>query len=257
MRLLGCFLLASSLWAADGISTPSIGYALDPAGTLERVSGISGAFRNTLTDRTGVRGAAFSARLGVLKLEDSVVLVDVAGNTTAESPATSGAALFGFDAAGTSVAAWYPDARTLSVYRNEAWTVVPYDPGGATVLAVALDSESAVAAIRRDGLSVVRIRISDGATEEDTPIGESKGPALLTPGGSSLVFQRGDVMVVRSSGGEATRPLSDPIAGLVAMSDTWIQVRTEAGASLALRLSATPTLWRLPRAQNPTPEVEQ
>ncbi len=155
MRILYPFILASLACAAGGIDTPTAGYARGSAGSIIRVSGVSGAFITAVTDQSGVRSAAFSDRLGLVKTDSTVRVLDMAGNVVNESDAPEGDALFGFDPAGGMAVAWYASAQTFMVYRDGRWSQAQLDASLGTVLAVAAkDRDTALAIFQGDCLSI-------------------------------------------------------------------------------------------------------
>lgn len=241
-----CMLLCCGLLPADNaVEVPAIGYARAADGSIIRVSGIAGAFGATSTDHAGVLAAAFSGQLGVLKLPSSVRMLDASAAVTAEWDAQQGSALFGFNPAGDSVIAYYSATTELNVYAGGGWSTVPLDGTRFNPIAVALkDARHALLLDARERLSLVTLRVSDGAVEDETVVGDGSAPALLA--GSGLVFTRGDNLIYRDASG-TEQPIAAPgIASLTRMGANWIQAQRDSGGNLALRLAPEPRVFVLP-----------
>jgi hypothetical protein len=247
MKLAFLFAILAFAATAGGVDAPSVGYGRNPAGSIVRVSGVSGAFVVAATDQTGVVSAAFSERLGLVKTDSTVRVLDAAGNLLNECDAPAGPALFGFDASGRTGAAWYPSTHALMFYGDSQWNPVPFDANGGAVLAVAVkDNERVLAVVQSDQLTIVRIRLVDGAVEDVTSLGSSGGPAHLFGDGTAL-FHRDGAIVRRTPGGAelAVDGLTD-VTGFLPMGADWVQARTASGRSFALRLSPEPRFFVLP-----------
>ena len=246
MKLLYLLCACAVAYAQSGVKTPPVGYARASDGTIVRVFGIAGSFVTTPTDQAGAVSAGFSLQLGLLKLTSTVRVLNDAGALLNESDAPDGPALFGFNRRGDAAIAYYSSNRTLSVYSAGAWQSMPFTRTGAQVLAVALiDSGNAQAVVARDQLSLVTLRVSDGAVENETLLGPGSGPALLTGGG--VLFGRDDTLVYHdSSGKEQIVPVPAPAAVLSQMGSGWIQAQSGSGGNLALRLGPEVRVYQLP-----------
>lgn len=245
MRTYCLFATIAFTAAAGGIDTPAIGFARAADGSIQRVAGVSGTFISASTNHAGI-AAAFSDHLGVVKTCTSILLLNADGSTAAESEAPEGGAVLGFDPAGRSAIAWYPSARWMAIYRDGQWNRVPFDPAGA-VLAVAIkDNDRVLAVIRGDQLSVVRMRLVDGAIEDVTFLGSSPGPVQLFPDGSLLYPKEGGFLYRAADGIERTLDIPAGVVEFMPMSATWLQARTETGRNLAIRLLPEPRIFELP-----------
>lgn len=242
--------------AAGGIDAPRIGYARSADGSVLQVSGVSGAFITTPTGLTDVVAAAFSGSLGLLKTNETTRVIDRTGAILSEIEAPSGPAMFGFDPTGRVGAAWYPSTGALAIYRDGEWSPAPFDPGASGVLAITLkDKDRAMVVLQSDSLSLVRIRLSDGAVEDVTALGASTGPVLALSDGS-LIFQRDGAAILRDvQGVEQTLDLPAGVVELTPMGGAWVQARTDSGATLTVRLGSQPRVYILP-APSPVADVE-
>jgi hypothetical protein len=246
MRFLYLLFACSLAFAESGLETPSVGYARAPDGTIVRVSGIAGAFVTTPTDQAGAVSAGFSGQLGFLKLPSAARVVNAAGALLGESDAPDGSALFGFNPRGDAGIAYYPSTQTLNVYGAGAWQSIPFQMTGARVLAVALkDAEQAQVVVARDQLSLVTLRVSDGAVESETLLGPGSGPALLLSAG--VLFSRDDSLIYHdASGTEQAIPVSAAVTDLFQMGPGWVQAQSGSGGDLALRLGREIRVYQLP-----------
>ncbi len=240
-----CFLLAGG-----AVDAPSAGYSRAADGTIVRVSGIAGAFVTSATDQAGSVAASFSGRLGAIKLPSSVRIVDSEGAIVRESNAPEGTALFGFNPQGDSVIACYAGDSSLAIFSSGEWSRLPFDAPSGSVMAVALqDSETALVLVQRDEISLVAVRISDGATVSETVLGSGKGPALLMPD-RTAVFLRGDSLLLIDSNGteHLVQAESGGVLTLSRMDAEWVHARTDSGRSLAFRLNSRNQIYELPEA---------
>jgi hypothetical protein len=247
MKPLLFFLLLGPVACAGRVESPAIGYARGSDGTILRVAGVSGAFVTTATIQTGAVSAAFSAQLGVLKLASSVRVLDGGGNLIVETDAPPGPALFGFDGTGATAVAWYPSTGALMLYRAGAWSTVPYDTGGVPVLGVAFDEQGrALVVLARYRLTLARIRVSDGATEDETIVGPGSGPVWVSSRGALLFVRDGMVLYRAAERGEQTLDVPADVVEWVPMGGAWVEARTASGRKLALRLAPAVRVWDLP-----------
>lgn len=233
---------------AGAVETPSIGFARGSGGAVLRVSGVSGAFITDRTEQVGIVSAAFSDRMGLVKADSSIRVLDANGAVLSEADAPEGVALFGFDAAGTAGIAWC--AGPLTVYRDGAWTSVPFDAAGAAVAAVAIkDTASVLVALRGDRLSVMQIRAADGAVEAITDLGPIDGPMLLFSGGGTMFVRDGLLVYRTASGDERTVDAPADLVEFVNMGSGWIQARTSSGPGLVLRMEPELRVYQLPEVR--------
>jgi hypothetical protein len=234
--------------AVGAVDIPSAGYARTADGSVVRVSGVAGAFLTGATDQTESISASFSGRLGVVKLASTVRVLDAGGAVVSESDAPEGAGLFGFNARGDAAIAYYASTQTLAVFRTGEWHPLPVDTLAMTVLAVALqDSETALALVTRDRLSLVTLRISDGAVMDETVLGDGTGPALLLPD-RGAIFVRDDALLYHAADGseQVIQALSGSGVTLSRMDSDWIHARLESGRNLVFRLEQDPRVYELP-----------
>ncbi len=242
-----CVLLTAASWCAAGVQSPPLGFTRTPGGTVVRVSGIAGAFVATPVEQSEVVSAGFSGTMGLLKLATTVRALDAAGEVAGKWDAPEGPALFGFDPSGGAALVWYGSTRVFSVLRGSEWAATPIDAGslGGEVLGVALqDSRRALILVGREQLTLVRVRLSDGATERETVIGEGSGPAIVWPSGAVL-FRAGEGFAYRSPDG-TQQNLELPDGELTQMSAGWVQLRTEAGGQFAIRVGTDARIFELP-----------
>ncbi len=248
MRTL-CLLVAAPLvLAAGAVDSPSSGYARTADGTILRVSGIGGAFITTTTDQTGSIAAAFSERLGLVKLATAIRVLDPAGAVVSESDAPEGDALLGFSKKGDSAIVYYASTQTISIFTSGQWVPVPFDVASTSVLAVAVqDSDTALVLVLRDQLSLVTLRTSDGAVIDENVIGSGIGPALLLPD-RRIIFVRDRTLLYRDPAGveQVLQALPADVTALSRMDSEWVHARTESGRNLAFRLDSERRLYELP-----------
>ena len=247
MKILSLLLLAPLAWCASGVESPPLGFARSGAGGIVRVSGIAGAFIAAPTGQGEVVSAAFNGTRGLVKLATSVRALDAAGELAAEWDAPEGPALFGFDPAGSAAIVWYTSSGTFSVLRAAEWSAVPIDAAslGGDILAVSLaDSRRALILVAREHLVLVRVRLSDGATERETMVGDGSGPATLWPGGAVLYRSEGGFVYRDPRGSEQTVEL--PAGELTQMGSGWVQVRTAAAGQFAIRIGGVLRVYELP-----------
>ncbi len=242
-------LLAVSVALAGDVSTPAIGFARSATGDIWRVSGIAGAFVTESTELNGAVSAGFSTALGIVKFGDTVRVLNANGELVNESSAPAGAALIGFNAKGDTAAVYYEAAQTLTLWRDGEWRDVPFSGDVGRVAAVAIgDSGSVLVAVAGDRLSVVSVRVSDGAIESMSGAGGAPaGPVLLMPD-RTLLIERDGALFVRDRNGSGQQVPLDAEA-LSHMGNGWVQARTASGRHVALRLANQVQIFELPEAQ--------
>ena len=234
-----CFVFSLGI-AVAAVEIPSIGYMRAADGSIVRVAGVSGAFVTKLTGQPQAVSASFSGSLGFIKLDTSVRVVNGAGELLGEFDAPGGPALLGFSATGDAGIAYYPVTRTLSLFRDGAWTSVPYE--GSAIAVGLKDSSSALIVAPGRELTLLTIRLSDGAIESREPLSRDRNvPLFITPDGT-LLFTRGEALVYR----EHIIPAGSHITAVSQMGARWVQIQTDSGRNLALLLSGQPQLYELP-----------
>jgi hypothetical protein len=246
MKTLWAVILSSLAFAASGVDTPSAGFALGADGTLIRVSGIGGAFVTAVTEHSGVVSSGFSGQLGFLKMPATIRVLNARGELVSELEASEGPAFFGFNKTGDAGVVYYPEAAALAVYVSRGWRGVPFQTDG-DVIAVRLeDFEHLSAIVGRDQFSLVSIRTSDGAIENETALGPARAPVLLPPGGGVLFASEQGLIYRDADGFERTVTDCTGIATLRMMGSSWVQVELRSGGNLAVRLTPEIRVYGLP-----------
>ncbi len=245
MKLLWLVLTATVAFAASGVSTPSAGSVLTADGLLVRVSGIAGAFVTTPTETSGAVASGFVQQFGFVKMPGSLRVMNAAGELVSEVDAPPGSAVFGFNVEGDAGVVHYPGEATLNLFTREEWRTVPFR-ADREVLALRLDDPEHVSAIvAGDPLSLISIRVSDGAVESEAALDNARGPVVLTASGLLFTNERG--LVYRNTAGTDHLVIdSADIAILQHMGPGWVQVRTQAGRNLAVRLGPEIRVYDIP-----------
>lgn len=246
-----CFVsLAFCLALTAQIAEPRIGFAWSQDGSIVDIRGLSGSF---VVNRTGVRAdtAAWSGRLAVSLVDDTLSIANASGEVLTTLDHASGA-IFGFSADGESAVVFRPVPNDLSVWRAGSRTTTPLSDGAVdgAIESIALDNKSAVVAIRGDaGAAIARIRISDGAIEDQRTLDEGASPVLVLPAGR-IVFTSGQAVILEDSHGSRVRAdVPGTPARLAPLGTQWVHVITSDGAAYALRLSGAPAVYAIPDPQ--------
>ena len=230
---------------AAQVAEPRIGFARSADGALMDIRGVAGSF---VVNRTGGRvdAAGWSGQFEV-SLRDGVLTISNARGETAGSLDNSVDALFGFSADGESVAVFRPAAGDLSVWRAGSWTTIPVM---GAMQSIAIESDrSVVAAMARDsGLAIARIRISDGAIEDEWRV-DGDGPVLVLPRGWILSAQGQGLSIRKRDGSDARVDLPAAAVRLAALGDGWIHAVTVDGQNLAVRLGESPAVFAIPEPE--------
>jgi hypothetical protein len=231
---------------AAQVAEPRIGFARLTDGTIIDIRGVSGSF---VVDRTSLRAdaAAWSGRLEV-SLTDAVLTISNAAGETLGNLDNSAGAVFGFSADGESVAVFRPGATDLSVWRAGSWTTTPVR--GAIQSVAVENNRSVIAAIMRDsGTVIARIRLRDGAIEDEAALDSGSSPILVLPG-ARVIFAEGEGLSIRKRDGSCTHvDISGKTARLAALGDGWVHIVTADGENFALRLGDSPTVSAIPEPQ--------
>ncbi len=246
-----CFIsLAFCLALTAQIAEPRIGFALSAYGGILDIRGLSGSF---VVNRTGVRAdaAASSGSLAVSLVDDTLTVSNAAGDVLTTLDQASGA-VFGFSSDGQSAVVFRPVPNDLSVWRAGSWTTVPLGDGAVdgAIESIALDNRSAVVAIASDTrAAIARIRLSDGAIEDERMLDGAASPVLVLPGGR-IVFTSGQALIIDDSRGSRVRAdVPAKPSRLAQLGTDWAQVMTSDGAAYALRLSSAPVVYAMPDPQ--------
>ncbi len=242
-------LLAGSIaFAGSGVETPSIGYVRSSDGGMVRVSGIAGAMIVDPADAQDLQWIEYSGKLLVAATDTSLHVAQPDGSLLSETEVPGGPIVAGFDDSGVAVVVWFQQTGELKVYRTGDWTAVPIDAvrlAGKVIAARLEGLASATLLVQRDEVWTVRIRISDGAIQQESPAGIGSGPALFIRSG--LLFVRDGVAFYRGpAGGENVVDTPQPALGMHRMGLDWVQLETGSGVRYALRTTGTPAIYVIP-----------
>jgi hypothetical protein len=141
-----------------------------------------------------------------------------------------------------------PVANDLSVWRAGSWTTAPVI---GAIQSIAIENNtSVIAAMARDsGIAIARIRVRDGAIEDESALDGAAGPVLVMPHGR-LIIADGDGVLIRERNGSSKHvDVSGPVARLAALGDGWVYVVTTERGNFAVRLGDSPTVFAIPEPQ--------
>lgn len=251
MKSAFCLIFTALLSLAGSVESPSIGFARAANGTIVRVAGVSGAFITGATEHAGAISSAFSEKIGLVKFAASVRVLDGAGSIVSENDAGAGPMTFGFDLHGESAVSWSPATKEFQLYRSGVWEQLPINAEalGGAVEALALESPGRVVAVVSDKeLTLIRIRISDGAVENRESLGSGGSPVAVSPSGI-LMYKRNGALVVRKAGVEQVIEIPDDVRSMEWMSARWLLLNRDSGRTLALRIDGEAQVYELPEVE--------
>ena len=227
------------------VAEPRIGFARLADGMVIDIRGIAGSF---VVNRTGARvdAAGWSGQLEV-SVTDGVLTISNAPGETAGSLDNSVDALFGFSADGEAVAVFRPAAGALSVWRAGSWTAIPVTDAIQSI-AIASDRSVIAAIARESGLAIARIRISDGAIEDEWRV-DGDGPVLVLPRGWIVSAEGQGLLIRKRDGSDARVDLAAAVVRLAALGDGWIHAVTADGENFAVRLGDSPMVFAIPEPE--------
>ncbi len=267
-RLAAFALCLSAALAQSAVEAPRAGCLRGADGTLRPVCGIAGALLAGAPAAWGVVSAACSDSLALVKTDRSIEVRDSGLELLARWDAPSGAALFALPRTGQAGFAYFPASGQLVQVdaQSPPRPVLGSQSLGGNVLAIASPDPLHLIAVVADTPEprLVRISVTDGTIESQTPLGDVATPwALLNDG--TAVFADGAALVIRPPGaavermavpamgrpatgrspkqrpavGERRMPLPAPVVAIDRMSGVWLAVRlADGGAPLALRLES-------------------
>lgn len=235
------------VWAAtgspqSGIVPARLGFVKDSANSVRPVFGLAANFVVGDPLITGVQAAAFSANNGLVKQENILLLVDVAGRPLCRWRVPSGPAVFAFSVDGREAVAFFPETpELLRLHKCRALTIAadPQELAG-EVLSVAVFGKNRLAfVVRREAVVwLLEVSLRSGRVERETILPGVSPPVLLRHDGT-LVFGDGAELVIRKPEAiEQRLSLGSAATALEEIGDGWIHVTTESPpGNSALRLS--------------------
>lgn len=231
---------------AAQVAEPRIGFARASDGSVIDIRGVSGSFVVNRVDAR-VNAAAWSGQLEV-SVTDGLLTIFNARGERLSGLENGSDALIGFSADGESVAVFRPAANDISVWRAGSWTTTPLT---GAIESIAIESStSVIAAMARDsGVAIARIRVRDGAIEDEWALDSGAGAVLVLPRGR-IIFADGQGLSIRNrDGGRRHVDLGGTTARLATLGDGWIQAVTTDGQSFAVRLGDSPTVFAIPEPE--------
>jgi len=270
-------LLLVLMAAESGIATPEVGFVRDRAGAVRPIYGLAGSFVPGPPAGFHATAAAFSETLRWIQTEESLFLLDEAGNLLYKHEASGSPAAFAFSADGTSAIAFVPETHELVAWAQAApqpetdesderrrpprsiprrLRVLALDPlqlAGDVVAAGFAGADRIRLVTRRDrGVWSLDVSLFTGEVEDEAILDGVSTPLLILPDGR-LLFAAGAELVIRDQNGEETRLTAGaPVVVLELMAGQWIHVVLEGTelASYALDVrTERPALYRLPEAR--------
>jgi hypothetical protein len=201
-------LCLSAAFAQPAVEAPRAGCLVGEDGSLRPVRGIAGAFLADVPAVSNVVSAACSDSLALVKTADALEVRDGSLQLLARWDAPPGTALFALPASGQTGFVYY--AATGELLQVDAQSlpraVLDSQSLGGRVLAIASPDLLHLIAVVEDtpGPRLVRISVTDGLIESQTPLENVAAPlALLSDG--TVVFATGAGLVIRPPGSAVQR----------------------------------------------------
>lgn len=265
-RLAAFALYLTAALAQPAVEAPRAGCLRGADGALRPVHGIAGALLAGAPAASAVISAACSNSLALVKTEDALEVRDGGLALLARWDAPPGAALFALPRTGQTGFAYFQATGKLVQVdaQSPPRPVLDSQSLGGNVLAIASPDLFHLIAVVADtpGPRLVRISVTDGTIESQTPLEDVAAPlALLSDG--TVIFADGAGLVIRPPGAAVQRlalpairrpgppfgrrpvvterrmALPAPVVAIDQMGGVWLSVRlADGGAPLALRLDS-------------------
>ncbi|HEV8147883.1 MAG TPA: hypothetical protein VGP79_15950 [Bryobacteraceae bacterium] len=230
-------LIAASSFAQSGLDTPRLGMMLDRDGALRPVQGVAASV--TLGDPVLRDAVSFYCGRERCLVKTAQAIVD--GDRSAEAPL--GNAVFG-----DSLVYFFETKQLARWNEGKIEPVLLASPIEGDVLSLRASGEDAVDfAVRRDaGISILRVRISDGQVELLDAFPPATGPVMLLRDGillatpEELILRRGDGFEKRFGvpGAERMFALGENLVQIVTPGGIFA-LRVERGRELLFQLPET------------------
>jgi hypothetical protein len=220
--------------------------------------------------------AAFSEKLGWIKTEDNLLLLDGRERVLDARKAPGSTAVFAFSEDGKRAVAFVVETHELVVWAPAAMESEPdesadrrfrphvqprpnprvllLDPAliSGSIVAMSFAGADQVRLVTRRGETVwsLIVSLSTGAVGEETVLDGVSTPLLVLPDGRLLFAGESDIVIRNPRGAEVRLPTGGPVEAFELMSDDWVQVVMNDHERFALNATADrPALFRLPEAR--------
>jgi hypothetical protein len=245
MKSICLLFIAVVLFAGDVATAPSIGMVLSAEGRLTRVTGVAGAVVVESAGEEELQSAAFSGRL-LLSIAGNQLRADDGNGPVAAEGEHWARALLGFSPAGDQAAGCSPETGVLHIWRQGRWHASRLQlPTAAVAIRLAAPDRLDVL-LKEDGLRLRRIRISDGATENEQLIhAEAAGPAMVLSSGD-ILYALGDSVIRHGADGQEDAAHLPEISGFAVMGNGWVQANSASGQRYAIRVRPDLRMMELP-----------
>jgi hypothetical protein len=220
------FITAALASAQPGILPPRIGFVYGATHSIRPMFGIAANFIAGDPIAADVVSSAFSGSFGLLKTEDTVIVMDASGQTIVTLDAPSGSALFGFSRDGAPALAFFPSKKLLLQWNGTAFDPVTFETPDPVLSISSRDPGFADLIVQRDDtLWEVRIQLAGGLTLRQAALVGVRAPALLLASGDLIYRDSGGVVIRRPGQSEVQIPADLPGQfQFRQMSSEWIQI---------------------------------
>jgi hypothetical protein len=233
---MGLLWLTACALAQGTLESARLGTMLDSAGAARFVHGIAGSV--TLSDPALNDVVAFGCARDRCLYKTADRITD--GHQSSAAPA--GGAII------ASNFVYFVDAQQFALWRDGALSPIALELNE-TVIALRRATAGVLdIAVRRDsGVTVLRVRLADGASETIAQYPDATGPALLLP--DAILFADSATVILRRADGTEQRYALSGAQAFFAANDELVQIRT-AEANFALRVTpGCETLFQLPESR--------